>query len=367
MVKNIIKGAILFLVIFFISSGVLSATELKEIDLNQAISLALENNLNLKIADLDLKNARIDYEKTKANNLLTESRYIELQADLGLLQAKDNYTQTRNQVIIEVVQKYLQLSQAKKDIAIKEKEVELERNLLGEIKAQVRAGHKGRLDLLQQENNYSNSIFNLEKANDDYQQCFKEFKLELGLNDQEQQQEGEFNLIEVNYPEIWKIEEEEAIKKAIENSFTLELRKRQIELAEIDLERGEVAASPELDLQKLKNNVELANLNYEKSQKELNNSISKQYYTYKQAINNLDLSQQNLNQTKENNSIITEQVNAGLKTKNDLLSAEISLLQAENNLKSAILNYYMAKLTLQQLIGQKIEEGEIINEAKQKE
>jgi len=365
MVKNIIKGAILFLVMFFIFPGVLFAAEPKEMDLFQAINLALENNLNLKIADLDLKNAQIDYEKTKANNLLTESRYIELQGDLGLLQAKDNYTQTRNQVIIEVVQKYLQLSQAKKGIAIKGKEVELQRNLLEEIKAQVKAGHKGNLDLLQQENKYRNAIFNLEKANDDYHQHFREFKLELGLNSQEQ--EEEFNLIEVNYPEIWKIEEEEALKKAIENSFTLELRKRQIELAEIDLERGEAAASPELDLQKLKNNVELANLNYEKTQKELINSVSKQYYIYKQAINNLDLSQQNLKQARENNNIIIEQVNAGLKTKNDLLSAEISLLQAENNLKSAILNYYMAKLTLQQLIGQKIEEGEIINEAKQKE
>ncbi len=356
MIKNIAKVVILFLVIFIIFSDVLFATELKEINLSQAINLALENNLNLKIADLDLKNAQIDYEKTKANNLLTESRYIELQGDLGLLQAKDNYTQIRNQVIIEVVQKYLQLSLAKKDIAIKEKEVELERNLLEEIKAQVKAGHRGRLDLVQQENKYSNSIFNLEKANDDYCQYFKEFKIELGLSDQAQE---EFSLIEVNYPEIWKIEEEEVIKKAIENSFTLELRKRQIELAEIDLERAEIIASPELDLQRLRNNIELANLNYKKTQKELNNSVSKQYYIHKQAINNLDLSRLNLDQARENSSIIIEQVDAGLKTKNDLLSAEIGLLQAEYNLKSAILNYYMAKLTLQKLIGQSIEEVEI--------
>jgi len=41
------------------------------------------------------------------------------------------------------------------------------------------------------------------------------------------------------------------------------------------------------------------------------------------------------------------------------LSAEISLLQAEYGLNSAILNYYMTKLNLQKLIGQKIEEGEI--------
>jgi outer membrane protein TolC len=331
-------------------------TETEEMNLRQAINLALENNLNLKIANLDLENAQIDYEKTKANNLLTESRYIQLQGDLGLLQAKDNYTQTRNQVIIDVVQKYLQLNQAKKNITTKSKEAELERNLLEEVKAQVLAGHKGSLDLLQQENRYYNAVFNLEKANDDYHQSFGEFKLELGLSNQE---EEEFNLIEVDYPEIWKIGEEEALEMAIENSFILELRERQIELTKVDLERAEVAASPELDLRKLRNNIELANLNFNKTQKELTNSIRKQFYTYKQTINSLDLSQQNLNQAQENNSIIIDQVRAGLKTKNDLLSAEISLLQAEYNLKSAILNYYMTKLNLQKLIGQKIEEGEI--------
>jgi len=355
-IKKIAKGTILLLVIFFIFSGVLYAAELKEIDLSQAINLALENNLNLKIANLDLENAQIDYEKTKANNLLTESRYIELQGDLGLLQAKDNYIQTRNQVIIDVVQKYLQLNQAKKNITAKSKEAELEKNLLEEVKAQVNAGHKGSLDLLRQENKYNNAVFNLEKANDDYHQSFGEFKLELGLNNQE---EEEFNLVEVDYPKVWEISEEEVLKKAIENSFILELRKRQIELAKVDLERAEVAASPELDLRKFRNNIELANLNFNKTQKELNNSIRKQFYTYKQAINNLDLSQQNLNQAKENNSIIIDQVRVGLKTKNDLLSAEISLLQAEHSLKSAVLNYYMTKLNLQKLIGQKIQEGEV--------
>jgi outer membrane protein TolC len=357
-IKNIAKGTILFLVIFFIFSGVLFAaeTEMEEMNLNQAINLALKNNLNLKIANLDLENAQIDYEKTKANNLLTESRYIQLQGDLGLLQAKDNYTQTRNQVIIDVVQKYLQLNQAEKNITTKSKEAELERNLLEEVKAQVKAGHKGSLDLLRQENGYYNAVFNLEKANDDYQQFFREFKLELGLNNQE---EEEFNLVEVNYPETWKIGEEEALEMAIENSFILELRNRQIELAKVDLERAEVAASPELDLRKLRNNIELANLNFNKTQKELDNSIRKQFYTYRQTVNSLDLSQQNLNQAQENNSIIIDQVRAGLKTKNDLLSAEISLLQAEHSLKSAVLNYYMTKLNLQKLIGQKIQEGEI--------
>jgi outer membrane protein TolC len=362
MIKNIVKGIILFLVIFFIFSGIIfgaeptQPTKPKEIDLSLAVNLALTDNLNLKIANLDLENAQIDYEKTKAGNLLTSSRYIQLQGDLGLLQAKDNYTQTRNQVIIDIVQKYLQLNQAKKNISVSSKKVELEKKLLEEIKAQVQSGYIGNLDLLQQENLYQNAVFNLEKANDDYDQSFKEFKVELGLVNQG---EEELVLSIIDSPKVWEISEEEALKKARENSFALELSKRQIELGKVDLERAEVAASPKLDLQKLKNIVALANLNYDKTQKELNNSISKQFYVYKQAIDNLDLSRQNLNQAQENNSIIVEQVNAGLKTKSDLLSAEISSLQAEYDLESTILNYYISKLTLQQLMGQKIEEGEI--------
>ena len=255
-----------------------------------------------------------------------------------------------------MVQKYLQLNQAEKNITSKNKEVELEKRLLEEVKIQVNSGYKGSLDLLQQENKYNNAVFNLEKANDDYHQSFGELKLELGLSNQG---EEEFNLVEVDYTKMWEIGEEEALKEAIENSFTLELRRRQIELAKVDLERAEVAASPELDLRKLRNNIELANLNFNKTQKELNNSVRKQYYTYKQIINSLDLGRQNLNQAQESNVIIIDQVKAGLKTKNDLLSAEISLLQAEHSLKSTILNYYTAKSTLQKLIGQRIEEGEI--------
>lgn len=336
----------------------ISAEELKEIDLSKAISLALENNLNLKIADLELKNAQIDYEKNKADNLLMGSRYIELQGDLGLLQAKENYNQTRNEIIIEVVQKYLQLILAKKNIVLKEKGVELKKNLFEEVKAQVSAGHKGSLELLQQENEYHNAIFELEKANDDYHQSFKEFKFDLGINETKEEAQ-EFILREVDYPEIWKIDEETAIQEAISNSIALELCKREIELAEIDLERSIVASSPSLELQRLKNDIVLSNLDYEKTLKELNNSIGKQYYVYKQSINSLNLSQQNLRQARENHNVLSEQVKAGLKTRNDLLSAEISLLQAEYNLDSALLNYHIAKLTLQQLMGHDLKEVEI--------
>lgn len=348
----------MFFSILFFSFLEIYAEEITELDLNQAINLALENNLSLKIVDLELKNAEIDYDKTKADNLLTGSRYVELQGELGLLQAKDNYIQTRNEIIIEVVNKYLQLIMAKKNILLKEKGAELEKNLFEEVKAQVDAGHKGSLELLQQENEYYNAVFELEKANNDYRQAFKELMFELGIGEVEEKAQ-EFKFKEISYPPIWNIDEETALKEAVEQSFALELGQRKIELAQIDLERAIVASSPSLEVQKLKNNIALSNLDYEKTLKELNNSISKQYYAYKQAINSLNLSQQNLKQTQENHYILSEQVKAGLKTKNDLLSAEISLLQAEYNLNSALLNYHLTKLSLQQLMGQDIKEVEI--------
>ncbi len=324
--------------------------ELKEINLSQAVNLALENNIDLKIANLDLENAQINYQKNKAANLFTNSNYLGLQIDLGLVQAEDNYSQTKNQIIIDVVQHYLQLNQVKRDILIKEKQVKLEKKYLEEIKDQVKIGNKGSLDLLKQENRYDNAVFNLERVNDDYRQFLREFKIELGLNQGE-----EYNFLEVESLRIWQIKEEEVLRETLKNSFALKAKKRKIELEEVDLERAQVAGVPELDLKKIKNDKELANLNYEKIEKELDSLAKKQYYFFRQAIKSLDLYQQNLVQAQENNDIVVEQVKADLGTETEFLSAEINLLQAGYNYYSAITNYCLNKLALQQLMGEKIE------------
>ena len=350
MKKRLLFSLFLFFAIFYIFFNATMCAELKEMNLSQAVNLALENNIDLKIANLDLENAQINYEKNKAANLFTNSNYLGLQIDLGLAQAEDNCSQTRNQTIINVVQHYLQLNQIKREILIKEKQVKLEKKYLEEIKDQAETGNRGSLDLLKQENRYNNAVFNLERVNDDYKQSLREFQIELGLNQGE-----EYNFLEVEYPRAWQIKEEEVLRETLKNSFALKARKRQIKLVEVGLERAQVAGVPELDLKKIKNDKELANLNYEKIEKELDSLAKKQYYFFRQAIKSLDLYQLNLVQAQENNDIVVEQVKADLGTETELLSAEINLLQAEYSYYSAITNYYLNKLALQQLMGEKIE------------
>lgn len=350
MKKRLLFSLFLFFAIFCIFFNTATCAELKEINLSQAVKLALENNIDLKIANLNLENAQINYQKNEAANLFTNSNYLGLQIDLRLAQAEDNCSQTRNQIIINVVQHHLQLNQVKRDILIKEKQAKLEKKYLEEIKDQTETGNKGSLDLLKQENRYDNAVFNLERVNDDYRQYLGEFKIELGLNQGE-----EYNFLEVESPGIWQIKEEEVLSETLKNSFSLKARKRQIEIEEVDLERAQVAGVPELDLKKIKNDKELANLNYEKIEKELSSLAMKQYYSFRQAIKSLDLYQQNLVQAQENNDIVVEQVKADLGTETEFLSAEINLLQAGYNYYSAITNYYLNKLALQQLMGEKIE------------
>lgn len=350
MKKRLLFSLSLFFAIFCIFFNTATGAELKEMNLSQAVNLALENNIDLKTANLDLENAQINYEKNKAANLFTNSNYLGLQIGLDLAQAEDNCSQTRNQIIINVVQHYLQLNQVRRDILIKEKQVKLEKKYLEEIKDQVKTGNKGSLDLLKQENRYDNTVFNLERVNDDYRQYLREFKIELGLN-----QDEEYSFLEVECPRVWQIKEEEVLRETLKNSFSLKVRKRQIELEEVNLERAQVAGVPELDLKKIKNDKELANLDYLKIEKELDSLTKKQYYFFRQAIKSLDLYRQNMVQAQENNDIVVEQVEADLGTETELLSAEINLLQAGYNYYSAITNYYFNKLALQQLMGEKIE------------
>lgn len=79
-----------------------------------------------------------------------------------------------------------------------------------------------------------------------------------------------------------------------------------------------------------------------------------QYYLFQQAVKRLGLSQDNIKKIRENYQIIKAQIEAGLKTDNDLLEAEVQLLQAEYTLQQAITNYYLNELQIKQTMGLEI-------------
>ncbi len=340
-----------FLCISILMSSLLWAAPapLEEITLEEMIQKALDHHLDYAMAEVNLENALLDYEKTKASNLMTGSTYIEYQAELIKLQAEDTFRQTENMVIIEAVQQYFQLLQAKMDIHIREKQVTLEEKLLEETRNQVEAGHKGTLELLQQQNSYDSALFNLEQARNEYEELLAETAVRLHMP------EEYIVPLPVRAPDkFWEMSSQEVREKAFQENKSILLREKQLKLAQLDLERALVSATPDLDKKKLKNNVIIAELQLQKVQEDLRSTATQHHSTLNHSKRNLQLVQQNLEQARENYEIISSQKKSGLRTEGDLLAAEIALLQAQYSLTGTINNYYLNLLRLQQLLGYEI-------------
>ncbi len=349
-VNFILLSSLLLVVLSsFVYGAEVQETKIKELNLFQVIDFTIKQSPDLQMAKINKDNGLLEYEKNKANNLLTESRYLELQGKLKWIQAQDEYRQQEYEIINDVVNTYLDLVVTKKDLKLLERETELEKSILDTIRVQLETGLKGQLDLMKQQYEYNDAVINLEKAREDYQKLTLALKIKLGLK-----QESEIKIKDIGIPEFWTMTESEAIKTAVTNSYTLEQKQRQLELAEVDLERAQTAKSSELELKELKNNLKFTQINLEKTRDFVDYSARNQYYLFQQAVKRIGLSQDNLKKIQENYQIIKAQKEAGLKTDNDILEAEVQLLQAEYSLQQAINNYYLNELQLKQTMGLEI-------------
>ena len=159
MKKKLIILAYLLFSILVIGSSQIDAQESINLDLPQAVEMALANNLEFQKAGYQLENAEIDTKRNEAENLLTQSNLLERQNELLLIQEKEQYQQKKEDLIIQIVDEYLQLKLAQKDLQVKEKELELEKTTLEDIKVQVKAGYKVELDVVEQSNEYYDALF----------------------------------------------------------------------------------------------------------------------------------------------------------------------------------------------------------------
>jgi len=349
--RQIMKKKLLILLfllfgIMVIGNIQIAAQESIKLNLPQAVEMALANNFEFQKAGYQLKNAEIDAKRNEAENLLSQSNLLQRQNELLLIQEKEQYQQKKEDLIIKVVDEYLQLKLAQKDLQVKEKASELEKNTLEDIKVQAKAGYKVELDVLEQSNEYYDALFSFESAKLDYQQLQGNFRMTLGLNSKSQ-----FELAAINAPDFREIKLDEALQKGRQNSVALQMSNLEIDLASLALEKSKVSDTPGIDLNKLENNLTTTKLDYQIAQQNLDYQIQSQWQNYVQTKNDITSSQNNLNQIKENKIIISNQVKAGLASEDDELSAIIGVLQAEYRIASSVRNHYNSLLNLQSIMG----------------
>ena len=339
------NGFILFLILTAFYSHTL-AQEVVTLDIPEMITLAISNNLDFQKAVYQLKNVEYDAQQLEAENLLTQSGILAKQKEMNLLQQQNTFQNQKAQLIIQLVDNYFKLILVEKDTLRKEKSVELEKAILAEVEAQVAAGYSVDVALLQQGNAYYNARFSYEKAKLDYQQLQLEVKNSLGIKP-----ETDILVETVQMPQLPEIELNASLAKARENSVNLKSKSIAVELAYARWEKANISQEPQLEIAKQENNLKIAQLEKSIIEQELDFQIQTQWQNLRQNKNDILLNEQSLKQMQENESTIKRQVEAGLRTKDELLSATIGVMDAEYRLISSFRQCYQSYLELQRMMG----------------
>src|SRR6056297_165624 len=312
-----------------------------EINLEKAYEITLQDNTSLKIAQKELENKQIQYEKSKAQNLLNQSNYSELQAEYNLIAAKKSYIDTANNLLKSTLQQYTNILLKKQNIAVLDKQIKLNENLLSEVKAQYEVGEKSQLDILDQQIELNDLIQSREQAKNEYEQLKTEFKVQLGID-----RGTEITLVELTEPKYLNLSEEEIYNQALNNSWELRMNNLNLELAEIDLKKKEVVSTSEMDKSISENNVDIAELQIEKQRESLSNQARDFNNQLNNIKSNIMISKDKIKKANETYNILEEQYKSGLITQNDLSEGEISVLQSEYQLYNAYMSYYIQKLNV---------------------
>ncbi|MFN2362759.1 MAG: TolC family protein [Halarsenatibacteraceae bacterium] len=341
-------GFILLLILVLTVSGIAYADN--GLSLEEVINLADENDTDLKISELELDNARLNYEMNRAQNIRTESRYQELSTEMAYNQKKEEDRQTRTEIYIGLIRDYHNLIELNQEIDIANKEKELIRNKLEDKELEVEQGLSSRIELLQQQIAFNNAEFDLRSLESELEQAERQFKFRLDLDELPEltsriQAVGSLNL----QPR------QEIVDRALEESFQLEAARINRDLSEIDVKRAEATEIPELELEKNKNNLELAELEITQVKEDVEEQALDQYHQVEQSYSQIELAAGNLEQALEHRRITKEQRDAGLVSASALEEAELEYLQAELNLDTSRFSYLISYFNLQNMIGVELE------------
>lgn len=339
-------GVLLVILVFFSLS-----TSAQEVGIREAIDLSWDNSIDLQIATIDLENSRINYKKTEADIMRTGSRYAQLQNELGLMQAENSFLQSENRLVRDTVSQYFSLILTEMELERKETSLELEKRRLEEVEKQVQTGHRSQLDLIQQQSSYNSAAFELEAVRQDLIQDREEFRYKLGL--EELPYITKDILLEVESVEI---AQENFLEIALASATEITVREKQLELAEIDLNRAREASTPALDLEQKENNLEIARLNITKTEQDVKHRFQQMYNGFTRAQNSLQLAGERLEEAEKNHEIIVRQEELGLRTINDLLASRISLMGAKQSFSQAVNSYYLVLFDIYEAMGHNLKE-----------
>lgn len=351
------------------ADSTMASSEALNLNLDKAISLAVENNPEIELIDKRIEIAEREYQNVAedANDAKFDQSYIESvnleyrkteklnwqYTKLDLDSLKNDKAEAVENIKSTVQQYYIDAQFLQEDIRIIEQELTRIDKEISEAQLKVKLGQLTETDyksLLSQKLTLQNS---LNSTNKQYDITLINLKKEMGID-------ISTNLILQNVVlpyEVIDLEKlKENIKPYIEKDFSIVKLNKEHELKEIekklvmqytDYEQDNSLENLDMDIEEIKANIEVQKFNIEAD-------LWIEYYDIRTLSENITLEELNLELEKINYDSVITKSKLGMVDAVAELNAKIAYNRQKNNLQRAMYNYILAakqfneKLQIQQ-------------------
>lgn len=351
-----------------------------ELSLEQAIDYALKHSRDVKIQDLEMKRAQLQYEQGRSG-----ARDLEEQIDeyenledsiksglrgevipiiesellaLGVLDRQAKLTRQisiwnkeikENEIKYNVEKAYFDLLQSEKDMEIAKEGLELANKQYEQSKKMYELGTISNQQLLSVELAVSQAQSGLDMALMGYELQKMSFNNTLGLSLGQNVKLTD----KIEYKTYEEIKLEEAIKVANENSAMLKVSKESYELSELTFKavRAKHSTPNQYKYREQEIAVEQAAKNLDTAKNGVEMSVRSAYYSLITAEKQIKTYEKAVENAEKAYELTELSYNLGQNTSNDVTKARIELMDAKKNLSKQIHAYNLALLDFKYSIG----------------
>lgn len=338
-----LKLLMLSFILIGLVSGSVFATE--NLEFQAAVKLMEENDLELKIAKLNLDTAQLDYDKAVASNIGVSSVSSAMQAEFNLEQAKHSYQNALNSRYLDLLRKYTDIQSNQRTLDIRKVETIIAEHEHKIVLEKIRMGDAGRLDELRETNRLNNARLSEQIARDSLDESMRVLRQSLGLTEDTYNLTTEFKLPELEFTL------EQSIEIALDNSFEIWRHEYNLELDQLALDKARIDGTPPIDIRRLELEKQIAELQLQQARTDLVEDVTSSFSALEQSLAQYNGAEREYEIAAESHSISKRQAEAGLITDIQLEESRLDLREAEQSRQDALVSYIINYLQFKQLLG----------------
>ncbi|MGI6035669.1 MAG: TolC family protein [Limnochordia bacterium] len=355
--KRISSLGLVMSILWIMGGLVFAQSNPQMLDLAKSIELAKEESIQLQLAQLDLEEARLQWEQAKAMSLVqpSPSKLYQAEANLGI--TEKNLILAEQNLALEVEQDYYNYLRTQNLITVLEEALELAERQLGVTESRRRVGAATEADVIRAQASVARTEADLAQVCDNHDLSRRKFLQSLGLP-----VDTAIQLDEGIVAERVSIDLERAIGEALANRVEVAQLQMMIGVAEKEVELATNDYTPGQQLAMAKVALEKALLRRQQLEDNLPLEIRRLYALLQDADRRLDVSRIGVLEAEETMRTTVALYEVDMATHLDLMGAQTNLTKARTDAIHAIFDYNLAKANLYKAMAWGLAEREVGNE-----